>query len=34
MNTELLMCDTAHFRVDYEINPYMHREVQPDRRPC
>ncbi|GAB6900185.1 dimethylarginine dimethylaminohydrolase family protein [Kineosporia succinea] len=30
MNTELLMCDTAHFRVDYEINPYMHREVQPD----
>lgn len=31
MNTELLMSDATHFRVDYEINPYMHTEVQPDR---
>lgn len=31
MNTRLLMCDAAHFRVDYEINPYMHTAVQPDR---
>lgn len=30
MNSELLMSDAAHFRVDYEINPYMHTEVQPD----
>ncbi|HCT78293.1 MAG TPA: amidinotransferase [Micromonosporaceae bacterium] len=30
MNTELLVSDAAHFRVDYEINPYMHTEVQPD----
>ncbi len=29
MNSELLVSDTAHFRVDYEINPYMHTEVQP-----
>jgi N-dimethylarginine dimethylaminohydrolase len=31
MNTHLLMCDAAHFRVDYEINPYMHTGLQPDR---
>lgn len=30
MNTHLLVADARHFRVDYEINPYMHAEVQPD----
>lgn len=30
VNNELLVSDAAHFRVDYEINPYMHAEVQPD----
>ena len=30
MNSELLMSDATHFRVDYEINPYMHTEIQPD----
>jgi hypothetical protein len=30
VNTELLVSDAAHFRIDYEINPYMHTEVQPD----
>ncbi len=30
MNTELLVSDAAHFRIDYEINPYMHTELQPD----
>lgn len=30
MNNELLVSDAIHFRVDYEINPYMHTEVQPD----
>lgn len=30
MNKTLLVSDAAHFRVDYEINPYMHTEVQPD----
>ena len=30
MNTELLVSDAAHFRIDYEINPYMHTHVQPD----
>src|SRR4051812_28814467 len=30
VNMELLVCDPAHFRIDYEINPYMHTEVQPD----
>jgi N-dimethylarginine dimethylaminohydrolase len=30
MNTHLLMCDPGHFRVDYEINPYMHIGIQPD----
>ena len=30
MNRELLMSDAAHFRIDYEINPYMHTEIQPD----
>jgi N-dimethylarginine dimethylaminohydrolase len=26
----LLMCSAKHFRIDYEINPYMHADVQPD----
>ena len=30
MNTELLVCDATHFRIDYEINPYMDTAVQPD----
>jgi N-dimethylarginine dimethylaminohydrolase len=30
VNTELLVSDATHFRVDYEINPYMHTDVQPD----
>lgn len=30
MNRELLLSDANHFRVDYEINPYMDTEVQPD----
>ncbi|MFK0250329.1 dimethylarginine dimethylaminohydrolase family protein [Amycolatopsis azurea] len=30
MNTILLMSDARHFRVDYEINPYMDTAVQPD----
>lgn len=30
MNTHLLMCAARHFRVDYEINPYMHLSMQPD----
>jgi len=30
VNRELLVSDAANFRVDYEINPYMHTEVQPD----
>lgn len=30
MNSELLVSDAAHFRVDYEINPYMRVDVQPD----
>ncbi|WP_285729504.1 arginine deiminase-related protein [Nocardiopsis sp. ATB16-24] len=30
MNSALLVSDAAHFRVDYEINPYMHTGVQPD----
>ena len=30
LNTELLVSDAIHFRVDYEINPYMHTETQPD----
>lgn len=30
MNTHLLMCAAKHFRVDYEINPYMHSSIQPD----
>ncbi|QGN47950.1 dimethylarginine dimethylaminohydrolase family protein [Micromonospora sp. WMMD558] len=30
MNKALLVSDAAHFRVDYEINPYMHTAVQPD----
>ncbi|MEV1330373.1 arginine deiminase-related protein [Micromonospora costi] len=30
MNKALLVSDAAYFRVDYEINPYMHTEVQPD----
>jgi N-dimethylarginine dimethylaminohydrolase len=31
MNTHLLMCAPRHFRVDYEINPYMRTSIQPDR---
>ena len=31
MNTELLLSDAAHFRVEYEINPYMDTGLQPDR---
>jgi N-dimethylarginine dimethylaminohydrolase len=31
MNTHLLVSDAAHFRVDYEINPYMSTDRQPDR---
>jgi N-dimethylarginine dimethylaminohydrolase len=31
VNRELLVSDATHFRVDYEINPYMHTEIQPDR---
>ncbi|HEX6967784.1 MAG TPA: arginine deiminase-related protein [Micromonosporaceae bacterium] len=30
MNRELLVSDAKHFRIDYEINPYMHTEMQPD----
>ncbi|KND42884.1 dimethylarginine dimethylaminohydrolase family protein [Streptomyces stelliscabiei] len=30
MNSELLVSDVSHFRVDYEINPYMDTAVQPD----
>ncbi|HEX5596304.1 MAG TPA: arginine deiminase-related protein [Micromonosporaceae bacterium] len=30
MNKALLISDTAHFRVDYEINPYMDIGLQPD----
>jgi N-dimethylarginine dimethylaminohydrolase len=30
MNSELLVSDASHFRVDYEINPYMNTQVQPD----
>jgi N-dimethylarginine dimethylaminohydrolase len=30
MNRELLMSDCEHFRVDYEINPYMDTGDQPD----
>ncbi|MFI6875866.1 dimethylarginine dimethylaminohydrolase family protein [Streptomyces sp. NPDC050400] len=30
MNSELLMCDATHFRIDYVINPYMDTGVQPD----
>jgi N-dimethylarginine dimethylaminohydrolase len=30
VNDELLVSDAAHFRVEYEINPYMRTEVQPD----
>jgi len=30
MNKALLVSDAAHFRVEYEINPYMHTDVQPD----
>jgi N-dimethylarginine dimethylaminohydrolase len=30
MNGELLVSDALHYRVDYEINPYMHTKVQPD----
>lgn len=30
MNSRLLVSDVAHFRIDYEINPYMDRTDQPD----
>lgn len=30
MNRHLLVSDAKNFRVDYEINPYMHTELQPD----
>lgn len=30
MNSELLVSDVRHFRVDYEINPYMDTAIQPD----
>ncbi|MCK8675986.1 MULTISPECIES: arginine deiminase-related protein [Streptomyces] len=30
MNSELLVSDASHFRVDYQINPYMDPTVQPD----
>jgi len=30
VNTELLVSDTRHYRIDYEINPYMCTGVQPD----
>lgn len=30
MNTELLVSDTRHYRIDYAINPYMCTSVQPD----
>ncbi|MCD0484551.1 arginine deiminase-related protein [Streptacidiphilus sp. ASG 303] len=30
MNSELLVSDASHFRVDYAINPYMDTAVQPD----
>ncbi|NWJ72084.1 amidinotransferase [Pseudonocardia sp. ICBG1122] len=30
MNTDLLISDTRHFRIDYVINPYMDVSVQPD----
>lgn len=31
MNRDLLVTDARHFRVEYEINPYMDRNRQPDR---
>ncbi|GAA1207885.1 dimethylarginine dimethylaminohydrolase family protein [Prauserella alba] len=30
MNTHLMVSDAEHFRIDYEINPYMNTEDQPD----
>jgi len=30
VNSELLVSDAHHFRVDYRINPYMDTAVQPD----
>jgi N-dimethylarginine dimethylaminohydrolase len=30
VNTHLLVSDADHFRVDYEINPYMSTDDQPD----
>jgi N-dimethylarginine dimethylaminohydrolase len=30
LNTHLVVSDAAHFRVDYEINPYMDADAQPD----
>jgi N-dimethylarginine dimethylaminohydrolase len=30
VNTDLLVSDTRHYRIDYEINPYMSVGLQPD----
>ncbi|OLT47704.1 amidinotransferase [Saccharomonospora sp. CUA-673] len=30
MNTHLMVSDAEHFRIDYEINPYMDTGIQPD----
>jgi N-dimethylarginine dimethylaminohydrolase len=30
MNSEILVCDAAYFRIEYEINPYMDTGLQPD----
>jgi N-dimethylarginine dimethylaminohydrolase len=30
MNRHLLVSDTQHFRIEYQINPYMRRSDQPD----
>ncbi len=32
VNTNLLVSDTRHYRIDYEINPYMSTGLQPDPR--
>src|SRR5882724_1295452 len=29
-NRNLLMCRPEYFRIAYQINPYMHTDVQPD----
>ena len=30
--TELLVCHPAYYTVDYEINPWMHVEVKPNKK--